>query len=268
MPMTPTDVQQKTFRVALRGYAEDEVDEFLDEVVLSIREYEQRLEELSFQVGSLESELAETRHTEDAMRRTLLLAERTAAEITEEARRDAERIVSEARTTANSLTAEQAQERQELLAELHRLRDIVTDVRERLGDVTRDTQSRLAPVSSQIDRTLDEYEDQDHEPEPADSRPELHAVDDTDEWSEGDESDDAETEDWDSGDGTYWDRGADRSDGSDDAETDGGELDESVAAASDEVDDVADEADELATDARDEAEDLGTRRRPWERFSD
>ncbi len=32
MPLTPSDVANKQFRVAFRGYALDEVDSFLDEV--------------------------------------------------------------------------------------------------------------------------------------------------------------------------------------------------------------------------------------------
>ncbi len=158
MPMSPIDVQQKTFRVALRGYAEDEVDEFLDEIVLSIREYEQRIEELSFQVGSLEAQLVENRQTEEAMRRTLLLAERTADEITEEARREAERILSEARAEAKLLSAEQSRERDSLVQELYRLREIVTDVRERLTDVAGQTLDRLRPVAGDINETLDQVE--------------------------------------------------------------------------------------------------------------
>ena len=173
MPLTPIDVQQKTFRVALRGYAEDEVDEFLDEVVLSIREYEQRLEEMSFQVGTLESQLSENRQTEDAMRRTLLLAEKTAADITDEAKREAERIVSDARSEATSLTSEQSEERDALIDELGRLRQIVADVQDRLGDIAVDTERRLAPVANDVDDTLDNLQPS---PEPQSGRPGLVAV--------------------------------------------------------------------------------------------
>mgnify|MGYP000417498112 CR=1 FL=1 len=43
MPLTPIDVQQKTFGTALRGYDLDEVDDFLDEIVTSLKDSEQRL---------------------------------------------------------------------------------------------------------------------------------------------------------------------------------------------------------------------------------
>ncbi|MGH9892832.1 MAG: DivIVA domain-containing protein, partial [bacterium] len=45
MNLTPIDVEQKAFTQALRGYQMDEVDDFLDEVVATLRSYEQRLRE-------------------------------------------------------------------------------------------------------------------------------------------------------------------------------------------------------------------------------
>ena len=46
MPMLkPSDVEQKTFSTALRGYDLDEVDDFLDEVVATIRELNKQLDE-------------------------------------------------------------------------------------------------------------------------------------------------------------------------------------------------------------------------------
>ena len=37
MMLTPSDVEQRTFGTALRGYDVGEVDEFLDEVVATLR---------------------------------------------------------------------------------------------------------------------------------------------------------------------------------------------------------------------------------------
>ncbi|MDH3500734.1 MAG: DivIVA domain-containing protein [Acidimicrobiia bacterium] len=275
MPLTPIDVQQKTFRVALRGYAEDEVDEFLDEIVLSIREYEQRLEEMSFQVGTLESQLAENRQTEDAMRRTLLLAEKTAGEITDEATREAERLVSDARAEATSLTADQSHERDALIAELARLRDIVSDVQGRLSNVAADTQTRLEPIEDDIDAALADVDDGVDEP----SLPRAGglfavegggaggSVDET--WVDraGDTAED------DIDDTDYWDTiSDDETTLAEDAEADDlvsdhratvGEEDEEQ-----EVDDTADGLQDPVEDGVDQVEDIGSRRRPWERFGD
>ena len=259
MPLTPVDVQQKTFRVALRGYAEDEVDEFLDEIVLSIREYEQRLEEMSFQVGTLESQLTETRQTEDAMRRTLLLAEKTAEEITDEARREAERIVSDARVEATALSADQTEERDALLLELRRLRDIVADVRERLDDVAGDTEARLEPVHDDIEQALAGFGDRGDDESPAASsdrgRGGLFAVD-----SDVDSDEDWEADD-DGGDG-FWDGGAgdeDRLEIDVADEASSGTGDGVIEATVDEASDRVIELEARADDAGDAGDDLGDR---------
>jgi cell division initiation protein len=94
MPLSPIDVQQQTFKVALRGYAEDEVDEFLDDVVIALRDYEQRLRDSQERVAVLEEQLSANRETEDAMRRTFLVAQRTADTIVEEAKSESERLLS------------------------------------------------------------------------------------------------------------------------------------------------------------------------------
>ncbi|HSM44182.1 MAG TPA: DivIVA domain-containing protein, partial [Acidimicrobiia bacterium] len=43
--LSTADVEQKTFSTALRGYDLDEVDDFLDEIVATIRELSEQLEE-------------------------------------------------------------------------------------------------------------------------------------------------------------------------------------------------------------------------------
>lgn len=43
MPLSPIEVTRQTFRLSRRGYNEREVDEFLNEVVDSIKTYDERL---------------------------------------------------------------------------------------------------------------------------------------------------------------------------------------------------------------------------------
>ncbi len=93
MALTPIDVQQKTFKISLRGYAEDEVDEFLDEVVISLRDLEQQLRDAEERVSIVEDQLEANRETEDAMRRTFVVAQRTADTIVSEAQEEADRIL-------------------------------------------------------------------------------------------------------------------------------------------------------------------------------
>ncbi|MCL5046489.1 MAG: DivIVA domain-containing protein, partial [Actinobacteria bacterium] len=52
LPLTPLDIHNKEFKKVFRGYSEEEVDEFLDEVT---RDFESLIKENS----SLKDELAE-----------------------------------------------------------------------------------------------------------------------------------------------------------------------------------------------------------------
>mgnify|MGYP001819156036 CR=1 FL=1 len=148
MPLSPIDVQQQTFKVALRGYAEDEVDEFLDEVVISLRDYEQRLRDAQERIAVLEEQLAANRETEDAMRRTFLAAQRTADSIVEEAKAESERIVGDARGEVERVTFEQTEQKAQLLAETALLRDRVHGLRASLTELAGGTLDRLAEIDT------------------------------------------------------------------------------------------------------------------------
>ncbi|MCY3563219.1 MAG: DivIVA domain-containing protein [bacterium] len=92
MPLTPDDVQEKFFRTALRGYHLEEVDEFLDEVALSLKEYEELLADRDRIVAEIKSQPAAGDSGE-------------AAGVLSEARAEARRIIDEARESASQLVS-------------------------------------------------------------------------------------------------------------------------------------------------------------------
>lgn len=143
MPLSPIDVQQQTFKLSLRGYAEDEVDEFLDEVVISLRDYEQRLRDSQERVAVLEEQMSASRETEDAMRRTFIAAQRTADTIVEEAKAESARMLEEAGHEVAKVAGEQSEEKARLLAETSRVRDQVAALRTALTALVDDGLTRL-----------------------------------------------------------------------------------------------------------------------------
>jgi len=98
--LTPLDIQNKEFRRSLRGYSEQEVDEFLDEVV---REFESLVRDnaaLRDQIGRLEQRLAQYTDIEEVLKRTLISAEEAAGDMRATAHKEADLIVREAREQA------------------------------------------------------------------------------------------------------------------------------------------------------------------------
>lgn len=150
MALSPFDVEHKTFRTSLRGYTEEEVDEFLDEVVASLREYEQRLREASEQVGVLESELEASREAETAIRRTFIAAQRTADQMIEEAQVEAKKILADARSEAVENEADRIRVREETQAEIDGMRQAVTDLKELMQKLVDDVFAEAEVIEGSI----------------------------------------------------------------------------------------------------------------------
>lgn len=92
MPLTPDDIQEKFFRTALRGYHLEDVDEFLDEVALSLKEYEELLAERDRIIAEMKKKPAASDGQE-------------ADRVLSQARAEANRIIREAQESSSQLVA-------------------------------------------------------------------------------------------------------------------------------------------------------------------
>lgn len=104
--LSPLEIHNKEFRRGMRGYNEDEVDNFLDEVV---RDFEMVLKEkdrLQEEIDDLGRRLDQYKLIEDNLHKALLVAENTAEEVKKNAQKEAELIVREAKQQADTLVEE------------------------------------------------------------------------------------------------------------------------------------------------------------------
>jgi cell division initiation protein len=123
VPLTPLDIYNKEFKSSFRGYQQDEVDEFLDEVR---RDYEALLlenEDLKQQLAGVGERIEQYKKLEETLKNTLVVAQATADEVRQAARKEADLIIREAEARAKELV-EEAEERvrqqEARLAELRR----------------------------------------------------------------------------------------------------------------------------------------------------
>ncbi len=103
MSLTPLDIHNKEFRKAFRGYEEQEVDEFLD---LVVQEYERLYKEnidLKEALAAKDSNIGQYKDLEDTLKKTLVVAQKTADDMKESAVREAEVIIGEARLKAEQI---------------------------------------------------------------------------------------------------------------------------------------------------------------------
>lgn len=104
--LTPMDIRNKEFKKAIRGYKDDEVDEFLDKVIADFERLYRENGELKDRI-SIENERIESYTTmEKTLQNTLLIAQTTAEDIVANARKKAELIIREAEEQGRKIIEE------------------------------------------------------------------------------------------------------------------------------------------------------------------
>jgi cell division initiation protein len=149
MALTPSDVEQKTFSTALRGYDLDEVDDFLDTIVATLRDLEDQLAKAKAAPPPSPAPAAPTLD-EGALGRVLVTAQATADSIVAEAKADSERILAEARLDADTWADERAAKKAEAEVEMAELSEKVASVRNQLAVLATAVADRLDEMDEAI----------------------------------------------------------------------------------------------------------------------
>lgn len=90
--LTPLDIHNKEFRRSFRGYNEDEIDDFLDQVVNDYEKLFRENDNLKEQVERLKKENAQYQKLENNLKETLVIAQKTANEVTDTAKENAQNL--------------------------------------------------------------------------------------------------------------------------------------------------------------------------------
>jgi len=147
MDVSPKTIREVEFREKLKGYHQDDVDEFLERIAAGLEILQERLRQATERAVRAEQRLSETTEADDAMRRTLVLAQRTADAAVNEARQQAAEIVAAAQSQGQQIVSA-AEEHAARLAEESQ-RDLWADI-QRL-EVARD---QLRSDISSLDQYL------------------------------------------------------------------------------------------------------------------
>jgi cell division initiation protein len=162
MAITPADIEKKTFSTALRGYDLDEVDDFLDEMVVGVRELEEELAAARQRVAELEGDpqavaaAAEAVQPtapapdESAVGRALVAAQQAADRMLDEARSEADKIVSDARSEADTLAQERDVKKAEVDAEMSQMTELVAGVRTKLAVLATTVADKLDEMDAAV----------------------------------------------------------------------------------------------------------------------
>ncbi|EGQ27263.1 septum site-determining protein divIVA [Sporosarcina newyorkensis 2681] len=117
MALTPTDIHNKAFSTKFRGFDEDEVNEFLEQIMKDYENVLKKNEELQQVIINNEAKIAHFNTIEETLQKSILTAQEAAEDvrrnaiqesklIIKESERNADRIVNDALARARKIAME------------------------------------------------------------------------------------------------------------------------------------------------------------------
>lgn len=122
MPLTPIDIHNQEFSKVFRGYDEDEVNEFLDQIIKDYeivlrekKELEDKLEETYDRLGHFAS-------IEGTLNKSIIVAQEAAEEVKRNAQKEAKLIIKEAEKNADRIVNDSLVKARKIAVEIEELK--------------------------------------------------------------------------------------------------------------------------------------------------
>lgn len=122
MPLTPLDIHNKEFARRLRGYDEDEVNEFLDQVIKDYEALIRENKELQNQIFNLQEKLDHFANIEETLSKTIIVAQEAADEVRNNAKKEAQLILKESEKNADRIINESLAKSRKVAMEVEELK--------------------------------------------------------------------------------------------------------------------------------------------------
>jgi cell division initiation protein len=122
MTLTPLDIHNKEFNKGFRGYDEDEVNEFLDQV---IKDYELVLREkkdLEERMSDMKERLGHFANIEETLNKSIIIAQEAGEEVKRSAQKEAKLIVKEAEKNSDRIVNESLSKARKIALEIEDLK--------------------------------------------------------------------------------------------------------------------------------------------------
>ena len=146
----PIDIQEKTFSKGVRGYREEEVDKFLDEVMVDYEHIIDELRQTQEENSRLVAELEKYRKSESTVLETLETAKTLMADISASADKRADILLKNAELDAQLITKE-AQENADRINEASQaLKNRFIDFRTRYKKLLQSELQRFETLSGEL----------------------------------------------------------------------------------------------------------------------
>ncbi|MEF3305556.1 DivIVA domain-containing protein [Paenibacillus sp. GYB003] len=157
MPLTPLDIHNKEFSRRLRGYSEDDVNEFLDQVIKDYEMYIRENKELQSQVAALQERLDHFANIEETLSKTIIVAQEAADELRANSKKEAQLIIKEAEKNADRIINESLVKSRKIALEIEELKKQAAIYRTRFRTLV---EAQLEMLSSEQWDSLESKEEQ------------------------------------------------------------------------------------------------------------
>jgi cell division initiation protein len=132
MPLTPLDIHNKEFTRSFRGYDEDEVNEFLDQVIKDYEIVIREKKELKEKLDQMNEKLNHFTNIEETLNKSILIAQETAEELKGNASKESKLIIKEAEKNADRIINEALNKSRKVSIEVEELKKQAKVFRTRL----------------------------------------------------------------------------------------------------------------------------------------
>ncbi|MFD2306564.1 DivIVA domain-containing protein [Enterococcus termitis] len=140
MALTPLDIQNKNFSTKMRGYNQDDVDDFLDQVTKDYEDSLQKTRELEKSLKHAEEKLQYFNELKDALNQSIIVAQDTADKVKTSANKESEVIVTSAENTANEMISSAEKRSTNLITSAEeKAKEILTDATDRARQLAAET---------------------------------------------------------------------------------------------------------------------------------
>lgn len=165
----PIDIQEKEFSRAVRGYKEDEVNAFLDEITLDLERLLNELRETKEENSRLVEELERHRGSEGTVVETLEAAKSLMADISSSAEKRADILLKNAELDAELMRKEAREEAESLSRESESLRARFLSFRTKYRQLLEAELSRFDSLTTELfpEYELKDFDDLSEDPGPA-----------------------------------------------------------------------------------------------------
>lgn len=141
--ITPHDIDVKEFGRAVRGYKTEDVDKFLDEIILDLQQLLDENRKLKETVADLNADLRQYKKSESSMLNTLESAKKLMGDISLSAEKRAEVIINNANANAEAIQREARESISKLTEEGEKLAVRVKKFKDRYKEMLREELNQI-----------------------------------------------------------------------------------------------------------------------------